>query len=80
MKKTALILIAAFSMGACQQIDKKGTPVEKMSKAEIEKAVNDTTNFTTLVWIDSTTQQLGKLKKTRRLKSPGVLKIQGIKT
>ena len=67
MKKTALILIAAFSMGACQQIDKKGTPVEKMSKAEIEKAVNDTTNFTTLVWIDSTTQQLGKLKKDKEI-------------
>lgn len=64
MKKTVLIALALLSLAACKEMDKK-TPVESMSKEEIQKAVTDTTNFTSLTWIDSTTQQLGKLKKDK---------------
>lgn len=67
MKKTALIVLATLSFAACKQMDKKTAPVETMSKAEIEKAVTDTTNFTTLQWIDSTTTSLGKLKKDKEI-------------
>jgi hypothetical protein len=65
MKKTALIALALLSLAACKEMDKKSTPVESMSKEEIQKAVTDTTNFTTLVWIDSVIQPLGKLKKDK---------------
>lgn len=67
MKKTVLIALALISLAACKEMDKKGAPVEKMSKEEIEKAVTDTTNFTTLTWIDSTTQPLGKLKQGKEI-------------
>ncbi len=67
MKKTALIVLAALSLTACKEMDKKVAPVEKMSKEQIEKAVTDTTNFTTLTWIDSTTQSMGKLKKDKEI-------------
>jgi len=66
MKKTALIVLATLSLAACKEMDKKA-PVEKMSKEQIEKAVTDTTNFTTLTWIDSTTQSLGNLKKDKEI-------------
>ncbi|HPN59280.1 MAG TPA: DUF1573 domain-containing protein, partial [Chitinophagaceae bacterium] len=67
MKKTALIVLAALSLIACKEMDKKVAPVVKMSKEEIEKAVTDTTNFTTITWLDSTTQSLGKLKKDKEI-------------
>lgn len=67
MKKTVLIALALISLAACKEMDKKGAPVEKMSKEEIEKAATDTTNFTTLTWIDSTTQPLGKLKQGKEI-------------
>lgn len=65
MKKSALFALALLSLAACKEMDKKEAPIEKMSKEEIEKAVTDTTNFTTLTWIDSTIQPLGKLKKDK---------------
>lgn len=67
MKKTALIALALLSLAACKEMDKKGSPVESMSKEELKQAVTDTTNFTTLTWIDSTTQPLGKLKKGKEI-------------
>ena len=67
MKKTALIALALLSLAACKEMDKKSTPVESMSKEDIQKAVTDTTNFTTLTWIDSTIQPLGKLKQGKEI-------------
>ncbi len=66
MKKTALIALAVLSLAACKEMDKKA-PVETMTKEQIEKAVTDTTNFTTLTWVDSTTQALGNLKKDKEI-------------
>ncbi len=67
MKKTALIILAVISITSCKEMDKKVAPVEQMTKDEIQKAVTDTTNFTTITWLDSTTQSLGKLKKSREI-------------
>ena len=67
MKKTALIILATLSISACKEMDKKVAPVEQMTKDEIQKAVTDTTNFTTITWLDSTTQSLGKLKKRKEI-------------
>lgn len=67
MKKTALIILATLSISACKEMDKKVTPVEQMTKDEIQKAVTDTTNFTTITWLDSTTQSLGTLKKNKEI-------------
>lgn len=67
MKKTALIALALISLAACKEMDKKAAPVETMTKEEIAKAVSDTTNFTSITWLDSTTQSLGKLKKDKEI-------------
>ncbi len=67
MKKTALIILAVISITSCKEMDKKVAPVEQMTKEEIQKAVTDTANFTTITWLDSTTQSLGQLKKSKEI-------------
>ena len=67
MKKTALIVLAILSLAACKEMDKKVAPVEQMTKEEIQKAVTDTANFTMNTWLDSTTQSLGQLKKSKEI-------------
>ena len=67
MKKTVLIMVAALALVACKSNDKKAAPVETTSKEEIQKAVTDSTQFTTLQWLDSTTQQLGDLTKDKEV-------------
>jgi hypothetical protein len=79
MKKTVLIILAALSLAACKEMDKKVAPVEKMSKEEIAKAVMDTTNFTSITWLDSTTQSLGKLKKDQEIEITWRFKNSGDK-
>lgn len=57
MKKILIILAAVISIAACKQRD---------TKSAGEKTVNpieDSTNFTTLQWIDSTYQELGTVKE-----------------
>lgn len=79
MKKTALIVLTFLSLAACKEMDKKLPPVEKMSKDEIQKAVADTTNFTTITWLDSTTQSLGQLKKGKEIEITWRFKNSGDK-
>jgi len=59
MKKILIIFIAVLSFAACKTSDKKTTPV--MSQEEKEKALADTTNYTTIQWLDSTYKDLGQL-------------------
>ena len=72
MKKTLIIVVAAFSLVACSTNDKKITTSSgdstgvKNNSAAIS-AINDTANFTSLQWIDSTTKDLGKLKKDQTI-------------
>ena len=76
MKKILFIIAAVISLAACKTSDKKVAAVN-MTKEDIEKAKNDSANFTTIQWIDSTTRNLGKLQKdlpveiTYRFKNSG---------
>ncbi len=57
MKKLLIVFAAAFSLIACQQ---------RSSKTAGEKEVNpieDSANFTTIQWIDSTEKDLGTVKE-----------------
>jgi hypothetical protein len=62
MKKILFILIAAVTLYACKSNDKK-TKVGALSDEEIKKAVNDSANFTTIAWPDSTFRDFGKVKE-----------------
>ena len=62
MKKILFILFAAVSLYACKSSDKK-TKVGALSDEEIKKAVNDSANFTTIEWPDSTFRDFGKVKE-----------------
>ncbi|HTD93103.1 MAG TPA: DUF1573 domain-containing protein [Chitinophagaceae bacterium] len=61
MKKFLLIISIAAGLVACQGSDQKaGKP---LSQEEKDKAVNDSSNFTTIQWLDSTVKELGKVKE-----------------
>jgi hypothetical protein len=64
MKKILIILVAAVSLFACKTQDKKaaGGSVE-ISKDARDKALTDSSNFTTIQWLDSTYKDLGKVKE-----------------
>lgn len=93
MKKALLIFAAVISLAACKTADKKAGEDKKesggsakLSPEELEKAKTDTANFTTIEWMDSTTRNLGKLKKgqevevTFRFKNSGkkILVIESV--
>lgn len=50
------------SLSACKNNDKK-TNNAALSEEEIKKAVNDSANFTTIEWPDSTFRDFGKVKE-----------------
>jgi len=85
MKKIIIFITAVISQVACKTSDKKATPAN-LTNEEMEKVKNDSTNFTTLEWLDSTTRDLGKLQKdqpveiTYRFKNSGtkVLVIEDV--
>jgi hypothetical protein len=62
MKKIVVALVVFASLVACKSSDKKvaGVPLTQEEKV---KAANDSANFTSIQWIDSTSTNLGKLKK-----------------
>jgi uncharacterized protein YcfL len=65
MKKTLLFFTVIVSLVACMTNDKKATTSDSkpLSKEEIAKVMDDTTHYTTIEWIDSTTKNLGQIKK-----------------
>lgn len=63
MKKIWIILTAAVSIMACNSQDKKAGGSVEISKDAKEKALTDTTNFTSIQWLDSTYKDLGKVKE-----------------
>ena len=66
MKKMLLILAAVVSIAACKSNDKKNDKKnagDTLTPEQKEKALSDSTNYTTLRWIDSTTKNLGELVK-----------------
>ncbi|MEO7394189.1 MAG: DUF1573 domain-containing protein [Chitinophagaceae bacterium] len=70
MKKILIALVIAASFIACKSNDKKpdaAVNTAPLTQDEKDKVSNDTANFTTLQWLDSTTIDLGKLKKDQSL-------------
>lgn len=87
MKHTLIILAAAISVAACNPKDKKGGETDvpapdtaaKLTPDEISKIAADSANFTTIQWIDSTTRDLGKLKKDQEVEVTFRFKNSGSK-
>ena len=66
MKKTLIILATLACLASCKINDKKAKE-PALTTEEKEKALTDTTNFTTLQWLDPTTKDLGKLVKDQAI-------------
>ena len=61
MKKIIFILLAA-GFFACKSGDKE-TSKGQLTQEEKDKATKDSSNFTTIQWLDSTYKDLGKVKE-----------------
>jgi hypothetical protein len=59
MKQILFILAVSVSLFACKLDDKNAG----MSKGKRDLAINDTANFTSITWLDSTTTNLGSVKE-----------------
>ena len=75
MKKLFIFFMAGLSLAACNTSDKK-LSAEKQSeqntkdsiaKSEADKAIKDTANFTSILWLDSTYLDLGKVKEGKQV-------------
>ncbi len=66
MKRLFFILSATLMIVACQSGDKKDNAA-KLTQEEKEKALTDTSNYTSIQWLDSTIKQLGKLVKDQTI-------------
>jgi hypothetical protein len=62
MKNIFIIAAAVIGLAACQNADTKTTG-KALTQEEKAKAIEDTANFTTIEWIDTTFQDLGKVKE-----------------
>ena len=60
MKQLFLIMIAAISLTACTNTDKK--PGE-LSEDQRRNALRDSSNYTTIQWLDSTSRDMGTVKE-----------------
>lgn len=58
MKKAFFVILAASTLWACEQKDSAST-----TTASLDGAVAEPGSFTSIQWIDSTFQDLGKVKK-----------------
>ena len=66
MKKVILFLFFSVTIVACNDTDKKTTkisPPEKKLITTSSNALEDSVNFTTMYWLDSTYQDLGKVEE-----------------
>lgn len=62
MKKIFVTFLVAASLIACKGTDKKAEQ-PTLTKELKEEALKDTANYTSIEWLDSTSTNLGKLKK-----------------
>ena len=80
MKKILTALVIVTSLIACKSSDKKTVAnITPLTQEEKDKASNDTANFTTIQWLDSTTMDLGKLKKDNKVELTFRFKNSGTK-
>jgi len=71
MKKIIVLVMAAVSLAACTTSDKK-SPEQKNTKdslaaIEKQKAMDDTLNYTSIQWLDSTFIFAGKVKEGKQV-------------
>jgi len=78
MKKLLFVLAAALTLAACQNSDKKATN-KPLTTEEKEKALSDSSNYTTLEWIDPTTKDLGELTRDQNIEFTYRFKNTGTK-
>lgn len=62
MKKILFVLIAAAGFVACKTEDKKLKDSPVLSPEQKNAAIADSSNFTSIQWLDSTYLDLGKVK------------------
>ena len=72
MKKIIIVFTSAVLILACQSNDQssKGSAAgstHELTAEDKQKALADSTNYTTMEWIDPTTKDLGKLNKDENL-------------
>lgn len=60
MKRFWVTLVVIIGLTSCQTADKKAG---ELSDEERRKALKDTTNYTTIKWLDSTYRDLGTVKE-----------------
>ena len=64
--KEVILLFFIVTIVACKEPDKKITKIstpEKTQTTSSRKALEDSANFTTMYWLDSTYQDLGKVEE-----------------
>ncbi len=80
MKRFLILSLAATILFACNNPETKNEAPEIAITAEQpQNALSDTANFTTLQWLDSTQQDLGKIKKGQTVQVSYTLKNTGDK-
>jgi hypothetical protein len=80
MKYLLFFLLTGILMIACNSTDEKtGANHSAMSDSVAQKAMSDSANYTTLQWLDSTTQDLGKIKEGQLLEISWRFKNTGTK-
>jgi hypothetical protein len=70
MKLFYLITSASIVLASCQSGDKKQEPAQEPASTELSfeqknHILQDSANYTTIQWIDSTTQNIGKVNEGR---------------
>lgn len=80
MKKIILLLVIATAIVSCKNEENKtDVPVIGVDAAPTPDALSDSANYTTLQWLDSTDQDLGKIKKGQTVQVSYKLKNTGNK-
>ena len=59
MKNLLILIVAAVSFASCQSSDSKS----KLTDEQKKNALKDSSNYTTIQWLDSTYKDLGKIKE-----------------
>jgi hypothetical protein len=82
MKKILFVLtiLALISIVACKTNDKKSAGTSSLSEDEKTRIANDSANFTSIEWLDSTNANLGKVKEGALVEVAYRFKNSGTKT
>ena len=62
MKNLLMVLVAVVCFTACKNTDKKATGKE-LTEEQKKSALKDSSNYTSIEWLDSTFKDLGKVKE-----------------